>query len=269
MDKSQAGEDWTDFYNTDIVSWCDPKKVTVERFAEFAGSEWIQKILLYTKIKPAEEVRILEAGCGTAFYSLVFALIGFNVEAFDYNPGALEFANKLEKIARTANPEIKIQTHVGNLLDIQSQTNTYDLVFNQAVLEYFRSPEERKKAISEMVRVTRPGGWVAIIVQHTGHPFRKYWEWLGWHGYTNQPPVALQTPALLIEELKTQGLIDVTTDGIYPWNFFFFWPSWHLRWKWTRDMVYYLGRILDRYGYMPRALSSKLATQFLVVGRKP
>jgi SAM-dependent methyltransferase len=266
--KSQTGEGWKNYYQTDTLSWSDPKKIGPERFSEFSHSEWIKKILHYTNLKPAKGARVLEAGCGTAFYSLTLASIGFDVDAFDYNAGALEFAHKLEKTARQVNPEMKIRIQIGNLLDIQSESNVYDLVFNQAVLEYFCNPEERKKALSEMVRVARPGGWVAIIVQHTGHPFRKYWEWVGWPGYVDQPPVALQTPALLIKELEMEGLINVTADGIYPWKGFFFWPAWYLRWKWAEHGVYLLGRILARYGYLPRVLRCALAVQFLVVGRK-
>ncbi|HEY6041738.1 MAG TPA: class I SAM-dependent methyltransferase, partial [Anaerolineae bacterium] len=222
-----------------------------------------------THLKQGRETRILGAGCGTAAYALTLAVMGYTVEAFDYNEGALAFAHRLEDIARQIKPDLHIELFQDNLLDIHADSNTYDLVFNQAVLDYFCDPAERRKALAEMVRVAKPGGWVAVIVQHTGHPFRGWWERLGWQGYTNQPPTAKQTPDMLERELGEAGLMQVVSDGLYPWKAFFFYPAWHRRWKPTENIVYLLGQALQRGVPLPRKASAKLSLQFLVAGQKP
>lgn len=267
--KSKAGEAWAQYYQAETLSWHDPAAHTAESVARFAQSEWIQKMLKAARLTPAPGVKILEAGCGTAYYSLALASLGFEVEAFDYNPGALRFASELETKTRQTYPDLKIKIGTGNLLNIESESNQYDLVFNQAVMEYFCDAEERKQALSEMIRATKPGGWIALITQHTAHPFRRYWERRGWRGYDNQPPVLRQTPRDSAQELQSYGLTDIFIDGVYPWKAFFFYPQNFMKYKWSKNAVYYLGRVLERVGYLPRPLRAKLALQYLVMGRKP
>ncbi len=226
-------------------------------------------MLHYAELKPSPTTRVLEAGCGTAMYALTLAVLGFAVDAFDYNEGALAFARRLEPKARQANPQLQIRLSRGNILKIDAESNTYDLVFNQAVLDYFQDEQERQQAFSEMVRVTCPGGWVATIVQHTGHPFRGWWSRLGWLGYTNQPQVIVQTPMRLTKELQRAGLNGVIVDGIYPWKAFFFYPPWYRRWKFTENLVYLVGQFLNQFVVMPRPFRSHLAIQFLAIGQKP
>lgn len=269
MAASQVGEAWRPYFSGKQLSWCVPDRIQTDYFLRHAKSEWISNLLAYTRLVPGSNMRILEAGCGTGMYSLSLAALGFAVDAFDYNEEALSFARDLERKARQATPEMSVRFCRGNILEIDAAPDTYDLVFNQAVLDYFCDKVERKQALREMVRVAQRGKWVAVIVQHTQHPFHKWWRWLGWEGYTNQPPVYAQTPPKLVEELKEAGLANVTVDGIYPWKAFFFYPPWYRRWKLTDDLVYLLGQALNRFVPLPRALRSTLALQFLAVGQKP
>ena len=269
MTSSRVGEEWRPYFQAAELSWCIPDQIDANSFLRHAKSEWITRMLHHTHQSPSAGTRVLEAGCGTAMYALTLAAMGFSVDAFDYNAEALVFARKLEAKARQVNPGLQIQIQRGDLLHVDAPSNRYDLVFNQAVLDYFCDEAERRQALAEMVRVTRPGGWVAVIVQHTGHPFLGLWERMGWRGYTEQPPVALQTPARLARELRDAGLANVIVDGIYPWKAFFFYPEWYRRWKLAENAVYILGRALDRMIPLPRSLRSQLAIQFLAVGLKP
>lgn len=265
---SATGEAWKPYFEAESLSWCIPQNITPAFFQRHAQSDWIRKMLVMTSLAQRHEARILEAGCGTAAYALALAVMGYTVEAFDYNEGALVFAHRLERLAQQAKPDLHIDLRRDNLLEIHAEAGTYDLVFNQAVLDYFCDVNERKRALAEMMRVTKPAGWVAVIVQHTGHPFRWWWEWLGWQGYANQPPTARQTPEMLERELREAGLTQVVSDGLYPWKAFFFYPAWYRRWKLTENIVYLMGQALQRGVPLPRKLSAALSLQFLVVGRK-
>jgi SAM-dependent methyltransferase len=269
MQQSRTGVAWQTYYETNELSWCIPSKVSKEYIQQYIKSEWIQKILDLTGLQPSVSSTVLEAGCGTGLFSLCLAILGFQVDAFDYNKGALHFAQQLEGKALQINPNLIVCFSEGNLLDIQADTDTFDLVFNQAVMEYFVDIRERKKAVSEMIRVAKPGGWIVMIVQHTGHPFGPLWKQLGWKGYTNQPSVRLCTPKTISQELQEAGLSQVNVDGIYPWKAFFFWPPWFKRFRWTYEFVYLLGRFLDKFIPLPKFLRRSLALQIIAVGQKP
>lgn len=269
MNLSSVGEAWRSYFEAESLSWCIPAQITKENLVRFARSDWIQKMLRAAGLHPGAGIRVLEAGCGTAMYGLCLATLGFDVDAFDYNPGALQFARRLEVTARQIDPDLKIRFSLGDLLNIQAAPDSYDLVFNQAVLDYFQDETERTLVFAEMIRVTKPHGWVAVIVQHTGHPFRPAWERLGWQGYDNQPPTARQTPARLERELQTAGLENVRVDGLFPWKAFFFYPTWHRRARVTENGAYLLGEFLQRYIRLPQFLRKRLGLQFLALGQKP
>lgn len=269
MKVSQPGELWREYYKGDELSWISPSKMSGESIQRHARSEWIQKLIEPTDLRPSSSGPLLEVGCGAGLCTLSLAVLGFQVHAFDYNIEALDFAKKLESKAREAKPSLKAEFYVDNLLNIQTGTGTFNLVFSHAVMEYFLDEQERRRAYSEMVRVARSGGWVAVIVQHTGHPFHGLWRWLGWPGYINQPLVRRCTPDSLAHELKEAGLVDVRVDGIYPWHAFFFWPPWLRRVRWLKDMTYLIGRFLDKFVPLPRFLRRKLALQIVAVGKKP
>ncbi|MEI2608554.1 MAG: class I SAM-dependent methyltransferase [Chitinophagaceae bacterium] len=267
---SKTGEAWGAFFNDSDLSWCIPDQIESDDITRFAHSAWIQRLLNLIKLPISKPVHVLEAGCGTAMYSLSLATLGFNIniDAFDYNPGALVFAYKLMEKMDLVDVKARVHLGIGNLLSIEADTDTYDLVFNQAVLEYFVDETERQQALTEMVRVTKPGGWVAVITQHTAHPFTHFWQLLGWKGYTNQPAVTPTNPQRLRDEFSALGLQRIAVDGINPWKAFFFYPAWYKHWRITTQMVYLLGRFLERFVPLPQRLQAYLAIQIIVVGQK-
>ena len=171
-----AGEAWKAYLERDTLSWCNPDTIGMDGFARHARSEWIQRIVTNIDFPLSPSTWVLEAGCGTGMFSLSVAQCGCRVDAFDYNERALEFGRRLEFKARQIKPDLRVRFFRGDLLDIEAPSETYDLVFNQAVLEYFTDEGDRIRALREMSRVTRTDGWVVVIVQHTGHPWRGWWR---------------------------------------------------------------------------------------------
>lgn len=265
---SKPGEDWKRYYQDGTLSWCDPKKVTVQSIEKLYHSEWLQRMLLHINKGKICVDTILEAGCGTGVYGLSLAYHGFRVDAFDYSSEALKIVHLLEDRVRSSGINLTFSAREDNLTSIQSPDNTYDLCFNQAVLEYFTDTEMRRHVISEMKRVVRSGGSVAAILQHTGHPFSRIWKKLGWQGYTNQPDVAEVTPKSLYEDFIACGLENVVIDGILPFNAFFYYPRWYMRWDITHNAVYRLGKLSEKFVRLPLCLRRKLAVQIVAVGRK-
>ena len=201
-------------------------------------------------------------------FGLSLAVLGFAVDAFDYNKEALVFARKLEAKAVQANPELQLRLHLGNILKIDAESDTYSLVFNQAVLEYFVDDWERERALQEMVRVAQSGGWVAVISQNLSHPLCGFWQRTGYPGYTDGPPMHTCSARTLKQDLEHAGLVNVITDGIYPWHSLFLWPKWYQGWWPAEKLVYSCRRSLDHIP-LPRAVRRVIAPQIIAVGQKP
>jgi SAM-dependent methyltransferase len=264
---SQPGQAWRSYYQSGPPNWLDPEHATIDFLAEWARGEWIARLLDAAGQRAWAGRRVLEAGCGTGIYSIALAWRGCAVDAFDYNAESLDIARYLVRKAERSGHSLPIGLYQGDLLNIPAAANSYDLVFNQAVLEYF-ADSEREAALREMARVTKPNGRVVAIVQHTDHPFQAIWQRQGWQGYTNQPAVIAYTPRRLARDLAAAGLGDVYLDGIRPWKAFFFHAAWFERRASTAHMAYLGHRLLERRVTLPRVIRRQLGVQLVGAGTK-
>ena len=96
--------------------------------------------------------KMLEVGCGTAFVSLYFTKRGFTAHCLDSNQEILNTAEENFKNEKTRGKFV-----LGDAERLPFENNEFDVVTSYGLLEHFANP---KKAISEMVRVTKKGGLV-------------------------------------------------------------------------------------------------------------
>lgn len=108
------------------------------------------KIDFLKSIFPKPPTKILEVGCGTAFVSLYFAKRGYQTTSLDINSFILRTAK--ENFKKEGK---KGQFVVGDAEKLPFLKNTFDVVTSFGLLEHFEDPTQ---AISEMVRVLKPGG---------------------------------------------------------------------------------------------------------------
>ena len=106
----------------------------------------VQAIL--SVIKPGD--RVLEVGCGKGRFLKIVREIYPNTKCVgvDISPAMLACL-----------PE-GVQGLRGSLESIPCPDNSFDVVFSVEAIEHSANP---KAAVAEMIRVTRPGGWVVII----------------------------------------------------------------------------------------------------------
>jgi SAM-dependent methyltransferase len=95
---------------------------------------------------------ILEVGCGTGYFIRHAAgrLPEASVVGLDMDEYRIAFAGSRSDASN-------VQFQVGNLTSLPFEANSFDLVFCRFVLVHYSDPLQ---AISEMSRVTRPGGRV-------------------------------------------------------------------------------------------------------------
>lgn len=142
MDKEKVGK----FYD---VVW-------TEYIPEYEDSEKHWRIFF-----SEEEVQgksILDAGCGTGIFSIIFANNGAGqVTGIDISEGSLGTARHLKEKFRLHNAEFQKQ----DMLALPFPDNTFDIVWAWGTVHHTTDPF---KAIDELIRVLRPSGSILLAV---------------------------------------------------------------------------------------------------------
>jgi ubiquinone/menaquinone biosynthesis C-methylase UbiE len=123
---------------------------------------WPQELPLYHRYPLPEAPRILDAGCGTGEASrrLAQAFPRASVLGVDIIDASLERAR-----AASARLGDRIRYEHRTIFDLGLPDASFDLTVNRHVLQ---SIPHAERAIAELVRVTRPGGWVHLIAEDYG-----------------------------------------------------------------------------------------------------
>lgn len=229
-----------------------------ERFLrKFQASPYIKIPLNYARLQPNS--LILEPGCGSGKFSLVFVSQGHKVVTLDYVFDVLQGV-------QTTQAQLGKRWHgwlrfcQGSLERLPFPDDTFDLVFNEGVIEHWLDREERHNVLKEMVRVVKPGGVVTVIVPNGVHPLISVWE-ARLPGFMTAPPMTYYNARRLEFELVEAGLKDVYTDGIYPWRSLTRVPPW--------SQFYLLTALFDHLIPLPRSFRQKLGINLIGIGRKP
>ena len=128
-----------------------------EKYEKFMG-RWSRRLApLFVKFAGVGDgERMLDVGSGTGPLALVIAGETRQSEVVGIDPSRsyVDFANQ-----RTSDPRIKFQ--VGDAQKLDFPSGTFDRCLSLLVMNFI--PDARK-AMTEMCRVTKPGGWVAACV---------------------------------------------------------------------------------------------------------
>lgn len=103
-------------------------------------------------------LKVLDAGCGTGWFSREAQARGAAVTALDVGE------ELLAQVAKKA----KVKTKVGSVLKLPFKDGTFDIVMSNEVIEHVT---DARKAIKEMSRVLKPGGLLVITTPN------KAWHW--------------------------------------------------------------------------------------------
>lgn len=127
-------------------------KIVSEKYKEVWKNPSIESYYLVNRWKNLQIKDILDLGCGLGRHTILFAVNGFDVHAFDLSREAVE---KTKEWAEELN--LKVNYKVGDMLELPYDDNSMDgmLCFN--VISH-TDTQGIKKVISEINRVLRPGG---------------------------------------------------------------------------------------------------------------
>ncbi len=123
------------------------------RLASPHGSVEFLTTLRYVDRYLAPGMRVLEIGAGTGRYSHHLARRGYSVDAVELIP------HNIELFRANTEPGENVRLFEGNAVDLSMfADNTYDLVLLLGPMYHLFTEGEQAAALSEAVRVTKPGG---------------------------------------------------------------------------------------------------------------
>ncbi|TAL49164.1 class I SAM-dependent methyltransferase [Patescibacteria group bacterium] len=131
-------------------------------FSSYWWEKYYEEIINFvdSKIKPLGNPKTLEAGAGSGKASI---LLGrrkkLNLILLDVSDVALKYAKKLADRFGVKN----ISFERGNIFSLPYNDRPFDLVWNIGVIEHYE-PKDAIKALKEMLRVTKPNGYIAFGV---------------------------------------------------------------------------------------------------------
>jgi ubiquinone/menaquinone biosynthesis C-methylase UbiE len=143
-----------------------------------ARAIWPQEVELIRRYGLGPEIRILDAGCGTG--EVASRLAGLFPRARVLGADILDhhLALARERYAGLA-PRLSFEHH--SIFELPQASGSFDLTVCRHVLH---SIPHADRVIAELVRVTRPGGWLHLIPEDYGmlhfqagvHDLRAFWH---------------------------------------------------------------------------------------------
>ena len=102
-------------------------------------------------------MRILEIGAATGRYSHTLARMGYQVDAVEL------IQHNIDIFKANTQPGENVTVLQGDARDLSSFANdTYDLTLILGPMYHLFTPEDQRKALSEAIRVTKPGGVIFV-----------------------------------------------------------------------------------------------------------
>ena len=155
---------------------------------------------------------LLDAGCGTGWFSKKACERGAQVVSMDLGEGLLSEVKKKCNSSRI----------VGSILEIPFNENTFDIIVSSEVIEHVPDPYQ---AIEELFRVLKPGGtlvlttpnklwYFAIWIANTFklRPYQGLENWTGWYEMKKN----MRKIGFEIKEMKGVHLFPFVSPVFYP-----------------------------------------------------
>lgn len=141
---------WDEYYS---------KRNVVSRFIEYVNERYFSRVFERYLVKilgNVQGLRILEAACGSGVLSARLSTRGAQITLLDISENALKIACANLGEGCASGSVLK-----ADILKIPADDGSFDVVWNQGVIEHFDEPEN---VVSEMLRVLKKKGAIVIFV---------------------------------------------------------------------------------------------------------
>ena len=139
---------------------------------------WWADLLDEARLKGDEYAVDLGCGRGAVLISLAKRLTTGRVSGIDLWRNQDQLGNDIEATkhnARVCGVEDRVELNTGNITTLPYHDGQFDLVVSSLAIHNLKAREDRRKAITEAVRVLEPGGKIIIAdISHT----EEYADWL-------------------------------------------------------------------------------------------
>jgi ubiquinone/menaquinone biosynthesis C-methylase UbiE len=134
-----------------------------KRFTSYGGKlfDRREKAILLAGAPADAESRILECGAGTGRFAAEMARRGYRVLATDVSPGMLDQTRKRVEMEGLSD---RVSVEYGDIYNLKFPDGTFDFVYSLRVLNQLADNQDKRRAITELARVVRPGGWLLFDV---------------------------------------------------------------------------------------------------------
>ncbi len=165
-------EEWKKSFENNVW-YTIPSFASVKR----AGRKGLVKLVV-SLLKDKTNPLVLETGCGSAIHSFALAWHGIQCIPLDYSPDIVKSVEKNIKRFFSEGRPVPQNPVMGNIKDLsQFKDNTFDLVFNEGVMEHFLERQTRINIYKEFLRILKPGGFLLISIPNDKHPLYPFWVW--------------------------------------------------------------------------------------------
>lgn len=141
--------------------------------------------------------KLLDIGCadGTTTYQIHKNFPNLKITGLDYYKKAIDFA-------RRTKPQIKFV--VGDTHNLPFKNESFDMVCAIETLEHIHNPH---KALAEIKRVLKPGGFLIVVQDTDSILFRSvWWLWSKWKGAVWQNShINCMNPKKLFRVIRKSG----------------------------------------------------------------
>lgn len=255
-----VGEDWESLFSKDNELY-NIGTSAHSLIRACRTSYWLKEILAHGipgGIMP--DMKVLEAGCANAKRTIAISTYGPRCVGLDFTKAMCETAFRLYQESKTFFEKMDVEIVQGNILDLPFENDSFDLVFNNGVLEHFLDPKDRIQALKEMVRITRPLGRVLVTVPNGQHILERIWH----NNLIREDSVLEATISKqdLECELKEAGLRIAWTGYLGITESFYQW----LKYKFMRIPILTIDFLIRKF--CPSSLKRFFAFHLICVGIK-
>ncbi len=160
---------------------------------------------------------ILDAGCGPGTYGIMLAQKGNEVVGIEISPDGAQVANE-----RASEKGVNFSAQVGDLEKLPFKDDYFDICFCGWVLHHF---PDISSAVSELVRVLKPGGRIAIAEPNESNlavRFSRFMEdlpllrrWVLREGW-DTPNRTVNKHQQYLKALSKNGIVDIDLGSCFP-----------------------------------------------------